>query len=138
MVGPVSLDVGRLKRLQNIHFLGRKPFDILPGYLAWSDIAINPYKIGDVAANCSPLKLYEYLAAGLPIVSTTMAEASAFPGLIRTADTCDEFLQHIETILKWSNRRREAHMARSRKESQNHTWEKRFLEVERIVMEIMR
>ncbi len=79
MVGPVSVNVELLKEFDNIHFVGRKPYDDLPAYLAWSDIALNPYRIDSVAENCSPLKLYEYLASGIPVGLDRHARSQAFP-----------------------------------------------------------
>jgi glycosyltransferase involved in cell wall biosynthesis len=138
MVGPVGVDIGKLQALSNIHFLGRKPYIILPNYLAWCNVALNPYKIDDVAENCSPLKLYEYMAAGLPTVSTDMPEARKFPELIRVASTYDEFISHVDKILEWNGHWRKIYSARSCEEAQNHTWEKRFLEVEKIAQETLR
>ena len=138
MVGPIIVDIAILQNQRNIHFLGRKPYEILPNYLAASDVALNPYKIDDVAENCSPLKLYEYMAAGLPVVSTEMPEARKFPELIRVASNYDEFVRHIDKILEWNDNWRKIYSAKSCEESQNHTWEKRFLEVEKIAQEALR
>lgn len=138
MVGPIRVDISSLQALDNIHFLGRKHYIVLPNYLAWCDVALNPYKMNDVAENCSPLKLYEYMAAGLPTVSTEMPEARKFPELIRVASSYDQFISHVDRILGWNSHWRKIYSDRSCEEAQNHTWEKRFLEVEKIAQEALR
>lgn len=138
LVGPWSVNINRFDNIQNVHFLGRKPYDVLPRYLAFCDVALNPYKVDDVARGCSPLKLYEYLAAGLPIVSTEMPEARKFDGLVRVAASCDEFVAHIEEILAWDKDTRSSYLSAAVEESKRHSWENRFLEVERITMVVLR
>jgi glycosyltransferase involved in cell wall biosynthesis len=54
----------------NIHFLGLKDRDTLPAYLAYSDVAIIPWKVNEITHSTSPIKLFEYIAMGLPVVST--------------------------------------------------------------------
>ncbi len=137
LIGPKMTDTGLLKNLENVHFLRRKDYDSLPDYLAWCDVALNPYKDDDLARGCSPLKLYEYIAAGLPVVSTVMPEARRFNGLVRIAENHDDFIGGIEEILSLEETARSSNRRKAYEESQNHTWEKRFLEVEKIVKEIL-
>jgi glycosyltransferase involved in cell wall biosynthesis len=137
MIGPQMTHIGLLKNLENVHFLGRKEYDRLPDYLAGCDVALNPYKDDNIARGSSPLKLYEYIAAGLPVVSTEMPEARSFNGLVRIASNRDDFIKGIENILSLDDAARSSSRRRAYEESQNHTWEKRFLEVERIVREML-
>jgi glycosyltransferase involved in cell wall biosynthesis len=137
MIGPVMTDIGLLKNLENVHFLGRKNYDYLPDYLAWCDVALNPYKVDDMARGCSPLKLYEYIAAGLPVVSSEMPEARRFDGLVRVAANGDDFVAGIEEILSLGDATRSSNRHKAYEESQNHSWEKRFLDVEEIVEEML-
>jgi len=138
MVGPVMVGLGNLEKLENVHFQGRKSYDELPSYLAWSDVALNPYKVDSVAQNCSPLKLYEYMAAGLPVVSTDMPESRKFPSLIMVAEDYDEFVLAAEKVLAWPPHVRHEYSRLARQESQKHSWESRFLEVERIAREVIK
>jgi glycosyltransferase involved in cell wall biosynthesis len=75
-VGPVEKSgrpgVQRLGTLANVHFLGSKPRQEIPAYLSNFDICINPFKVDAVSRAVSPLKVYEYLACGKPVVSTPM------------------------------------------------------------------
>lgn len=65
--------------LPNMHFLGLKPQRELPAYLAHSDVALIPFKISDLTQAVSPLKIFEYLAMGVPVVSTPMKEVIGMP-----------------------------------------------------------
>lgn len=137
LIGPVVTNTRILDDLNNIHFMGRKSYDDLPSYLAWCDIALNPYKVDSVAENCSPLKLYEYMAAGLPIVSTDMPEARRFPGIVSVASSYDDFVRKTENILGWEKELRPWFAAKSHAEAIKHTWENRFLAVEKIAEEML-
>jgi glycosyltransferase involved in cell wall biosynthesis len=137
MVGPVLVDTDSLDGIPNFHFLGRKQYNSLPDYLAWCDVALNPYKIDSVAENCSPLKIYEYMAAGLPTVSTDMPEARQFPGLISVAKDYDNFVQKIEQVLSLTAEARQNCSISCRTEAKKHSWENRFLEVEKIARGVL-
>ncbi len=132
MVGPIHVNISGLDGLPNIHFVGRKPYEILPNYLAWCDIALNPYKLDSISENCSPLKIYEYMAAGMPTVSTDMPEARQFPGLIGVAKNYDDFIHEAEKILNRTDEAQRSSSISCRTEARKHSWEMRFLEVERI------
>lgn len=64
----VNLDY--LREYKNIHFLGMKKYDELPAYLKCFDVCLNAFRSGDLSRHVSPLKFYEYLATGKPVVST--------------------------------------------------------------------
>lgn len=64
--------VAKIRKLPNTYFLGRKERQTIPKYVSHFDLCINPFKIDDVSRSVSPLKVYEYLACGKPVVSTYM------------------------------------------------------------------
>jgi glycosyltransferase involved in cell wall biosynthesis len=77
LVGPVGLgdpatDVSSLAALPNVHLLGPRPYDQLPAVLRGAAAAIIPYAINELTASVFPMKVYEYLAAGLPVVATPL------------------------------------------------------------------
>ena len=82
LIGP-SLDEsfrGRpLFELPNVAWLGPRPYRLLPGYLAAFDVALIPFVRDEVTRAVSPLKLYEYLAGGKPVVATAIPECQAIP-----------------------------------------------------------
>jgi glycosyltransferase involved in cell wall biosynthesis len=98
MLGKITMDVSALKRFANIHFLGRKPYQSLPGYCRGFDAAIIPFPINQATLNANPLKVREYLAAGLPVVSTAIPEVRVLNSC-RIGSDPDEFVQQIEAAL---------------------------------------
>ena len=65
-----GVNTGGLSGLKNVHFLGLKPYKELVNYMARFDVCLNLFRSGDLAKDVSPLKFYEYLATGKPIIST--------------------------------------------------------------------
>ena len=74
VLGKATTDVSALERLPNVHLLGREPYADLPAYCKGFDVALNPFRISELTLNANPLKVREYLAAGLPVVSTAIPE----------------------------------------------------------------
>jgi glycosyltransferase involved in cell wall biosynthesis len=99
LLGKVTTDVSRLASLPNVHLLGRKPFSELPAYSKAFDVGILPFPITEVTLNSNPLKVREYLAAGLPVVSTRIPEVETI-GKCIIADDTEGFLRGIEEALK--------------------------------------
>lgn len=137
MIGPVAVNISVLKSFKNIHFLGRKDYDLLPDYLSHCNVALNPYKVDGVAEGCSPLKLYEYLAAGLPVVSTEMPEARKFESVVKVAKDYNEYIMFLDELLntnadKFNNIKQKAINI-----SQSHSWENRFKQVETVLQEVL-
>lgn len=82
----------------NVHAIGAVGYDELPGYLQAGDVGIVPYRADDFNAASCPLKIYEYLAAGLPVVASHV-DVNDVPGqLVRRADHVDGFVQAIEQL----------------------------------------
>jgi polysaccharide pyruvyl transferase CsaB len=82
-----SLAGSRLLQRPNVIWLGPRDYETLPGYLATFDVAMIPFRINAITLATSPLKLYEYFAAGKPVVTTPMPECEAFAevGIARDA-----------------------------------------------------
>lgn len=127
LLGKVTTDMSRLTALPNVHLLGRKPFDALPAYSKGFDVAINPFPISEVTLNANPLKVREYLAAGLPVVSTKIPEVEVL-GLCRIGATPEQFIHEIEEALK------DPGPTAARSETmRNESWEGRVEELRRHV-----
>jgi len=126
-VGPIALrrETGSLAALRsrpNVHFIGPRTVAQLPAYIWACDVCLIPYRKNEWTRNISPLKLYEYLAAGKPIVSTDIPAAREFADVIWLASDADAFRRAIGEALDASSddlRRREQAIARE------HTWERR-------------
>ena len=75
MLGPVvKIDPADLPRLPNIHWLGGKTYDELPAYLAGWDVGFMPFALNEATRYISPTKTPEFLAAGMPVVSTPITD----------------------------------------------------------------
>lgn len=99
MIGDCKVDTSCLRKRPNVLFLGRKPNEDLPAYCAAFDAGLLPFVNGPMTRNVNPIKMYEYLAAGLPIVSTPMAEAERFAGPIQIADSPEGFARACDDVL---------------------------------------
>lgn len=99
MLGKVTMDLSRLSKHPNIHVLGHRPYSSLPAYCKGFDAAIIPFPINGATLNSNPLKVREYLAAGLPVVSTAIPEVEAL-GLCRTAGSHEDFVAHVRAALE--------------------------------------
>jgi UDP-galactopyranose mutase len=100
LVGPVTkLDERQLPRAANIHYLGPKRYEELPVYLAGWDVALMPFARNDATRYISPTKTPEYLAAGKPVVSTSIRDVARTYGewgLVRIADDVDDVLSAVD------------------------------------------
>ncbi len=96
LVGPVvKIDEADLPRLSNIHYLGGKSYTELPSYISGWDVALLPFAKNDATRFISPTKTPEYLAAGKPVVSTSIRDVVRpyqALGLVRIADTPQEMV----------------------------------------------
>jgi UDP-galactopyranose mutase len=103
IIGPVvKIDPSMLPVAANIHYLGPKSYDELPSYLAGWDVALLPFARNDATRYISPTKTPEYLAAGKPVVSTSIRDVVrpyGIQGLARIADDPDEFVAAVEASL---------------------------------------
>ena len=99
LIGKINTDISAIKGLPNVHLLGRKAYAELPSYCAGIDVAILPFVINSLTFAANPLKLREYLAAGLPVVTTDIPEARRLARHVRVGTTYAEFLSHIDAYL---------------------------------------
>ncbi|MBX7054159.1 MAG: glycosyltransferase [Pyrinomonadaceae bacterium] len=131
LVGKISVDAEEkikvLDGIPNIHFLGRKPYEQLPAYCKAFDVALNPFTINELTLAANPLKVREYLAAGLPVVSTDIPEVRILEDCLVGTDH-DDFISKIESSLA-EPKPREAVSDRIRHES----WEAKIDELRSIV-----
>jgi len=100
LVGRVAVDVSALVTLPNVHLLSGRPYASLPSYAKGFSAAILPFKINRLTDSVNPIKLREYLAAGLPVVSTPLPEVKAFNELVRIGRTPAEFVTQVELALE--------------------------------------
>jgi glycosyltransferase involved in cell wall biosynthesis len=99
LVGRADTDLTVLQNLSNIILVGHRSYAQLPTYLKGFDVALLPFVQNELTRNANPLKLREYLAAGLPVVATPLPEVVRFDGAVSLAATADEYIRKIEEIL---------------------------------------
>jgi UDP-galactopyranose mutase len=110
IIGPTAkIDPADLPSAANIHYLGAKTYEALPSYLAGWDVALLPFAHNDATRFISPTKTPEYLAAGAPVVSTSIRDVVrpyGVQGLARIADTVPDFVQAVAAALREDRRER--------------------------------
>jgi glycosyltransferase involved in cell wall biosynthesis len=116
----------QLMEMKNVYFLGRKEVKLVPYYLKAFDVCLIPYALGEETQNADPLKLYEYMALGRPIVTTNFSAARQFQKIVRIADSKEEFLHHIEDVLSEPD---ELLLLRGRQIAAENTWEDRVAQL---------
>ncbi|MGR6837140.1 glycosyltransferase [Syntrophomonas erecta] len=131
MVGPVEIDadISAFEGLPNVHFVGGRSKEELPAYLKKFDVCLNPFRSGPLSYAVNPLKFYEYLASGKPIVSTPMPEMDIFAGVVEIGTGQEGFIQAIERALDDTPEKQAHRLALSEENS----WEKRVEEMEHII-----
>ena len=126
-IGPIHTDVSRLKTLPNLHFLGPRPYKEIPRYLRRFDVATLPFEITDFTRRVSPIKVYEYLAAGIPIVASRLPDLEIIREHIALVDNAAGYAQALPRVL--AEETPEARRQRM-EESKNHSWEARFRQLD--------
>jgi glycosyltransferase involved in cell wall biosynthesis len=84
LVGPIQkgVPIENLRRMKNVHFLGPRPHDRVPGVLRRMDVGLIPFVVNEFTRAINPLKVYEYLAVGLAVVASPLPELERFRGLV--------------------------------------------------------
>jgi glycosyltransferase involved in cell wall biosynthesis len=124
-MGDPSTDVSALRDIPNIHLLGGRHHAALPGVLRGADAGIIPYASNQLTASIFPMKVYEYLAAGLPVVATELP-ALAGVDAIATAPDAQRFAAALDTALAQNSDKEGA--ARSQAAAA-HSWETRLTQI---------
>lgn len=92
LVGAATCPLEELLALPNVHWLGQKPYEQIPAYGAGFDVAIMPWLQNEWIRFCNPVKTKEYLALGLPVVTTRYPEVAAHEHVVAVAEDADDFV----------------------------------------------
>jgi glycosyltransferase involved in cell wall biosynthesis len=135
LIGQQLDDVGAVAGLPNVHLLGRKPHAELPAYCKGMDVGLIPYRIDERMKYVNPIKLREYLSAGLPVVSTAVPEVRRYERWCAIADDAAGFVAAVDRALEGDSpaRRRERSEAMAAE-----TWPMRVADAVRIVDDVAR
>jgi glycosyltransferase involved in cell wall biosynthesis len=134
LVGPLGVgdphsDVAALAAAPNVHLLGPRRHDELPRVLRGAAVGLIPYARNRLTASIFPMKVYEYLAAGLPVIATPLPALARIPE-ITVAEDAEGFADAIARALAEDSPSRRA--ARSRAAA-GHSWEARLQEIDAIL-----
>ena len=137
LVGPVGpgdprTDVSALQEMPNIHLLGSRAYEELPDVLRAGDVGLIPYALNAVTESVFPMKVYEYLAAGLPVVATPLP-ALAEVAEVATAPDAEGIERLLEEAIAADSPERRA--ARSRAAAA-HSWDRRLEEIAAAVQKL--
>ncbi len=99
LVGKVETDLSSLEKYANVHILGSRSYEFLPGYLKYADVALIPFIKNCLTDSVSPIKLYEYCSAGVAVVSTNLRETSQQKAPIWIAESHQEFIAGVRHYL---------------------------------------
>jgi len=152
LLGPVvKIDPGSLPQAPNLHYLGMKSYEELPAYLAGWDVAMLPFARNDATRFISPTKTPEYLSAGCPVVSTSIADVVrpyGVDGLASIADEPDAFAAAIDEALANASAstantmtapvRNAAHLARADAFLADMSWDRTWQRMQALIRSVIR
>lgn len=91
-----DVDTSKLMKLPNVHFLGRVPYAEIPGILHDSSVGIVPHRRDALVESMNPLKIYEYLAAGLPVVTSSIPETGVDSAYVTESKNPEDFVKALD------------------------------------------
>ncbi len=98
MIGP-KYNVSDLPQHPNLHWLGFKPYHELAYYTQMFDVGIIPFQLTSMVEAVNPIKMWEYMAVGMPVVTTALPEAKQYEGLVYYSNNYNEFFSNITRAL---------------------------------------
>jgi len=99
MVGPLY-NVGKVPQQPNIHWLGFKSYDLLPAYAQAFDVGIVPFRRSSMTESVNPIKMWEYMASGLPVVTTALPEAEKYRDVIYYSEDQASFIENVRQAIE--------------------------------------
>jgi len=137
LVGPVYF-AKELEKCSNIIMAGTKPYETLPLYLSNIDVCLIPFKINNITLASNPIKMYEYLAAGKPVVSTALPEVLTNASEIVYIGKDDEdFIKKVELAVKESELKDEFTINKRVNFAKQNSWENRVEVIEKFLKGII-
>ncbi|HEY7438023.1 MAG TPA: glycosyltransferase [Acidimicrobiia bacterium] len=95
LIGDSTVPMNGLESLPNVHWLGFRPYERIPAYASGFDVALMPWCDSEWIAACNPVKMKEYLALGLPVVSTEFPEVHRYDKVLTVARDADDFVSAV-------------------------------------------
>jgi GT2 family glycosyltransferase/glycosyltransferase involved in cell wall biosynthesis len=98
--GVFDIRTSPLSALPNVRLLGQQPYETMPSYLAAFDVCLIPFVVDEITAATDPVKFYEYISLGKPVVATAMPELAAYGDLAYLATSTADFLAKLDVALR--------------------------------------
>ena len=125
--------VKKMSGSKKIYFLGERSFEKSSVLIKHSDVCIIPHKVTELTESMNVLKLYSFIAAGKPIVTTDVGGVNDFKEVVRISYNANEFVSNIEHVLSDAFNR-ELQQEKCMAIVQNNTWARRAKEVHNLLM----
>jgi GT2 family glycosyltransferase/glycosyltransferase involved in cell wall biosynthesis len=121
--GVFDTDVSPLRSLPNVHLPGQQPYETMPEYLHNFDACIIPFKINPITEATDPVKFYEYLSGGKPVVSVNLPELADYRDNVYIAENAESFVEKLDLALaEDSDVKRDERKSLARR----HSWTERY------------
>lgn len=137
LLGPDNLKKNNtyasLKSCNNVHFLGQKPYTDLPRYFHFFKVGLMPYDLSTHVTTSFPLRCFEYMACGVPVVSVRLETMAPIRDLVHICDNYEAFVSIIDTLL---TTRDESSLKRAIDLVRNNSWESRVEQISESIMQM--
>ncbi|MFB6263243.1 MAG: glycosyltransferase [Bradymonadaceae bacterium] len=136
VIGPVGLadpstEVSQLQQRENVHLLGYRDYADLPAHLKGFDLAVIPYRINEYTRSVFPIKFFEFLATGTPVVISALPALEEYWEAVRTAETAEAFVAECEAALTEEDENRDERI----RLAEENSWASRIEEIMRLIEE---
>jgi GT2 family glycosyltransferase/glycosyltransferase involved in cell wall biosynthesis len=133
--GVFDVDVSSLEALPNVSLLGQQPYATMPQYVYHFNACLIPFKINKTTEATDPVKLYEYLSAGKPVVASALPELEPYSDLVYLAGTREAFVTALDRAVAEHDRDL---VARRRRFAAEQTWQDRYARISAAVTDVVR
>ena len=123
-----SFDESEIDKYNNIHYLGPINYKELPEYAQFFDICTIPFKINEITLSTNPIKVFEYMALGKPIITTAMPECKKYKSVF-IADNKQQFNTLIDKIINLDENEKNSYFKTMKQEALNNTWPNKAKEI---------
>lgn len=134
LIGPAQTPMNTLTALPNVHWLGPRDHSLLPNYLRGFDVGLIPFRDVPLTRHANPIKLYEYLAAGVPVVSTPLPAVTNIERSVWQAREPNEFTACCNEAVRYADTDHRLHRARL---MAGHSWSGRIERISAMIDTVM-
>lgn len=126
-----SLGKSGILKLDNVHYLGTVNYNELPTYSKFFNVSIIPFVVNEITEATSPVKLFEYMALGKPIVTTALPECRKYESPL-VSDSHEDFINNIKKAAELENSKEYIELLR--KEGNQNTWRQKAKDIKELIL----